>query len=53
MLVNTLEEMFVVSGSALKFHRVRYQFQEGRLPGTLFCWKLSHPQGYSLAGRIR
>jgi hypothetical protein len=31
----------------------RLPFNPRKIPGTYFCWRLSWPQGHSVAGRIR
>ena len=43
--------MKVVKLAALRTGRL-YPAPPGSIPGTLFCWRLSRPQGHSAAGRI-
>jgi hypothetical protein len=31
----------------------RQPFTSSKFPGTHFCWRLSRPQGYNAAGRVR
>jgi hypothetical protein len=46
-LTHFLDNRLTNSGEVVSLTRRR------KIPGTHFCWRLSRPQGYSAAGKIR